>query len=87
MLVISVFSIVYRTRSSIRCKETVAYLNQFAPAQVTGNLPGKSCTDLWLGVQLHLEECIADKMPVTGLVADLVKAYNLLPRLPLLASI
>ena len=63
----------------------MAYLSQFAPAQVTGNLPGKSCTDLWLGVQLHLEECTAGKMPVTGVVADLVKAYNLLPRLPLLA--
>ena len=53
--------------------------------QVTGNIPGKSCTDLWLGIQLQLEEAINDQLPMGGAVADLVKAYNLLPRMPLLA--
>ena len=82
---LTVFSIVYRTWSSIRARETLAYLGQFVPEQVTGNIPGKSCTDLWLNIQLLLEESAANQQPVAGVVADLVKAYNLLPRLPLLA--
>ena len=82
---LTVFSLVYRTWSSIRARETLAYLGQFVPEQVTGNIPGKSCTDLWLSIQLLLEDSTAAHVPVTGVVADLVKAYNLLPRLPLLA--
>ena len=82
---LTVFSIVYRTWSSIRAKQTLAFLSQYVSAQVTGNIPGRSCTDLWLNIQLHLEECMTDQVPAAGVVADLVKAYNLLPRLPLLA--
>ena len=82
---LTVFSLVYRTWSSIRARETLAYLGQFAPDQITGNLPGKSCTDLWLSIQLYLEDSTSTGEPIVGVVADLVKAYNLLPRLPLLA--
>ena len=82
---LTVFSIVYRTWSSIRARETLAYLSQFVPDQVHGNVPGKSCTDLWLGVQLMLEDSVSDQSTLVGVVADLVKAYNLLPRMPLLA--
>ena len=82
---LTVFSIVYRTWSSIRSKEALAYLSQFVSDHVTGNIPGKSCTDLWLNIQLHLEECEVDDAPTAGVVADLVKAFNLLPRIPLLA--
>ena len=82
---LTVFSIVYRTWSSIRAKETLAYLSRFVSAQVTGNIPGKSCTDLWLGIQMQLEDATNEQQPMAGVVADLVKAYNLLPRMPLLA--
>lgn len=75
---LTVFSIVYRTWSSIRARETLAYLGQFVPEQVTGNIPDKSRTDLWLNIQLLLEEAAAEQVPVTGVAADLVKAYNLL---------
>ena len=44
----TVFSIVYRTWSSIRAKQTLAYLNQFVSSQVTGNIPGKSCPAIGL---------------------------------------
>lgn len=74
-----------RTWSSIRARETLAFLGKFAPDQVTGNVPGKSRTDLWLSTQVHLEEAHTDNVPLAGVVADLVKAFNLLPRIPLLA--
>ena len=82
---LTVFSIVYRTWSSIRARETLAFLGKYVPDLITGNVPGKSCTDLWLSVQVHLEEAHLDSVPLAGVVADLVKAFNLLPRIPLLA--
>ena len=82
---LTVFSIIYRTWSSIRARETLKYLGQFVPDQITGNIPGKACTDLWLSIQLTLEDAHTDSSPLAGVVADLVKAYNLLPRIPLLA--
>ena len=82
---LTVFSIIYRTWSSIRAKETLAYLGRFVTDQITGNIPGRACTDLWLSIQLELEEANANASQMVGVVADLVKAYNLLPRRPLLA--
>ena len=82
---LTVFSIVYRTWSSIRARETLSYLSRFVPDHIHGNAPGRSCTDLWLGMQLLIEDSACSQTPLVGVVADLVKAYNLLPRLPLLA--
>ena len=63
----------------------MAYLGRFVTDQITGNIPGRACTDLWLSIQLELEEANANASQMVGVVADLVKAYNLLPRRPLLA--
>ena len=51
-----------------------------------GNLSGKTASQLWFCLQLQLEEARYSGRGVVGAVADLEKAFNLLPRPPLMAA-
>lgn len=60
-------------------KETLAYLSRFAPDQVTGNILGKARTDLWLSMQLQLEEAHADQTLMAGLWQTLLRRATCCP--------
>ena len=47
-----------------------------------GFMQGKEAADVWYFVGVCLELATHQSVPVHGLVADLVKAYNTLPRKP-----
>ena len=79
---ITVLSLVYRTWSSIRSKEALHYISKVAPPLMFGNLPGA----MWLHVQTVMEQAWCAGQPQQGFSADLVKAFNQLPRIPVLAT-
>ena len=55
----------------------------FFPAAISGGLPGRGVREFsWLQ-QFAAEVANIKKTPVAGLSLDLVKAFNLLPRIPL----
>ncbi len=81
---ITVFSLVYRTWGSIRAKQILRHLEPLAPHTCTGNLPGRNAAQVWNGIQESIEESLYSKISMGGAVLDLVKAFNLLPRIPIM---
>ena len=82
---ITIFSIIFRTWGSIRSRQVLRHLAQVAPNTCTGNLPNKRTTDVWFGIQAQIEESIHDQSIMSGAIIDLVKAFNMLPRVPVIA--
>ena len=83
---ITLFSLVFRTWGSVRSRQVLKHLSSIAPQTCTGNLPNKRTTDVWFGIQSQTEERIYECRPMCGAVLDLVKAFNMLPRLPVLTT-
>lgn len=84
---ITIFSLTYRVWSSVRSKQLLRHLRQIAPETCMGNLPQKSASHVWAGVQKTIELAQHHMGDMSGAVIDLVKAFNLLPRLPVLEVI
>ena len=83
---ITILPVVYRVWSSIRCKQLIRHLQQFAPPGIYGNVTGKSATAMWYELQLQIEVAQWEEQPLTGAIADIVKAFNCLPRIPILTG-
>ena len=82
---ITVLAVAYRTWGSIRARQILSHLEPIAPMTCTGNLPGRQASQVWVGIQKAVEESIVTGCRVSGAVIDLVKAFNLLPRYPVIA--
>ena len=82
---ICVLSVCYRTWSSLRCKEALRHVAKFAPPGLLGNLPGAGASDSWYSILLQIESAYRQGSELCGAAVDLVKAYNMLPRLPVAA--
>lgn len=81
---ITVFSLIYRTWSSIRAKQCLRHLTQFVPATCFGNIPQRSTTQVWLGIQTLIEQAAHDQQQLSGVMVDIIKCFNHLPRLPII---
>ena len=81
---ITVFSLIYRTWSSIRAKQCLRHLLQFVPATCYGNIPQRSTTQVWLGIQSLIEQAALDQQLLSGVMVDIIKCFNHLPRLPII---
>ena len=79
---INVMSTVYRTWASIRTKQLLRYLATIAPTGLVGMIPGKTTADVWYTIQTRIEASRISGRDISGMSADLGKAFNLLPRLP-----
>ena len=82
---ITVLAVAYRNWGSIRAKQILKHLEPIAPMTCTGNLPRRQASQIWVGIQKVIEETIVAGTKVAGAVVDLVKAFNLLPRYPVMA--
>ena len=80
---ICVLSFVYRVWSSIRAKAALAHFAKHAPQGMFGTLPGCDSSDVWMSLQLAVESSRRTGSVLYGLSADLTKAFNMLPRLPI----
>ena len=83
---ITIFSIAYRTWSSLRSKQLLRHLCQFAAATCFGNLPRRHTAQVWWMLQETLEHASHNAMNLSGAVMDVVKAFNHLPRMVLLET-
>ena len=81
---ICLFSIIYRTWAGIRARQVLAALRSIVPDGLFGFVPGREATELWYSVQLEVELSILGGTRLLGLSTDVVKAFNCLPRAPLL---
>ena len=83
---ICVLSVIYRIWASIRTKQLLHALAPYLPDEQFGFVPGRETADLWFRLQARVELSCQQGMPLTGCVADVIKAFNGLPRAPLLQA-
>eukprot|EP00438_Fugacium_kawagutii_P030244 Skav219537 [mRNA] locus=scaffold30:835276:840171:- [translate_table: standard] len=77
---ITVLSFLYRTWSSIRTKQCLQWLQHRAPEGLLGNRPGHDTSGIWFDLMLQVEDALYADLPITGVVTDVCKAFNTLPR-------
>ena len=82
---IAVLSLTYRVWATVRAKQALHHLSQFSPPTMFGMTPGRSAQSVWYGLQHAVETAHLSKEALCGVVSDLEKAFNFLPRLPVLA--
>ena len=77
---ITVFGLCYRLWTSIQCRSLLADLDCILPAGLFGNRKGCFPAQLWTQLMWHIETAQHAGEPCSGIMADIVKAFNTLPR-------
>eukprot|EP00438_Fugacium_kawagutii_P017648 Skav235522 [mRNA] locus=scaffold625:1016263:1019103:- [translate_table: standard] len=77
---ICVLSMIYRTWGSYRARDLLDWIERCAPEQLVGNRPGKSTANLWWQIAMLAEEAHHHGHELAGLVTDVTKCYNTIPR-------
>ena len=83
---ITILSCTYRTWATIRGRQLLAHLGTFAPELLYGSVRGRSSSDMWYQMQLAIERTLLDGDQCVGAIADVTKAFNCLPRQPLIRA-
>ena len=81
---ITILSTLYRAWSSVSSQHWLAQLGPVLDPWLCGNRSGYRAASAWQHVMSQIEIGRSSGVPVSGLVLDLVKAFNLIPRLPAL---
>ena len=84
---ITVSSLFYRVYAGIRAGQLLAWLAGSASFMQCGFLQGKQAADIWYFVGIYVEVSLQTQTPVHGCVADVIKAYNSLPRSPVFTAL
>ena len=80
---ICVMSLLYRVWASLRARQALKWLVQFAPPELLGSRPKKETANLWFEVAMQIEEGQWFNQEVVGVIADITKCFNSLPRTPI----
>ena len=83
---ITIFSLIYRNWGSIRARQCLKHLSLLAPQNCYGNMPHRSANQLWYTMQCYIERAYDDQSTMSGCLVDIVKAFNHLPRLPIIRA-
>ena len=78
-----VYPLTYRTWSSIRGKQFLRALGAQRPSGMRGGMPKCQAKSVWYEMAILLESSHASGESLIGVVADLEKAFNCIPRLPI----
>ena len=78
---ITVFGLLYRCWSSYHARKSLSALEESLPATLYGSRQGRHATQLWSKLLWTIEWSFQHDVQLSGLVLDLQKAFNLLPRL------
>ena len=81
---ICLFSVIYRCWSSLRAQQILRRLEPWLDSDMLGFLPRREASELWFVVQSQIELCLQAGTTLSGFSSDIAKAFNCLPRLPLL---
>lgn len=79
---ITVTSMLFRLYAGIRAGQLLFQIAQLTGHFQCGFAPNKKAADVWYFVNICVEMSLQSSQPIHGYVADLVKAYNTLPRHP-----
>ena len=80
---IVVYPILYRAWSTFRAKQLLRNLASVAPSGLRGGMPHQEARTIWYELGIELESSHSCHHPLVGIVADLEKAFNHVPRQPI----
>ena len=83
---IVVYSMLYRIWSSVQARYLLHQADRWAAPQLYGNRPGRQAAHLWKSLLHDMEHARSHGLPMSGLMCDIEKAYNCLPRWPIVVS-
>eukprot|EP00438_Fugacium_kawagutii_P031058 Skav236760 [mRNA] locus=scaffold3662:70570:73518:+ [translate_table: standard] len=81
---ITILSVLYRMWGSHHARLLLRSLDAVLPEDLHGSRPARHATQVWYDLLWLLEFSEVHAAPVAGLIADLQKAFNYLPRLVIL---
>lgn len=81
---IIIFSTIYRSWSTARARPLLAHLATLATDTQLGFLPGKEALQISFMIQGLVELCVSAGSALQGLVTDIQKAFENIPRLPVM---
>lgn len=84
---ITLFSTIYRLWSGHRARQLLAYLSKFGDELQCGYAADHEASDIWYHVQTLIKFQFLSNSEIHCAVGDLVKAFNLLPRVPVFHAI
>ena len=84
---VTVYGLPYRIWSTERAKEALKTISQVVPASVQGGLPLRQAKVIWYSVAQELEQAYVDDRALHGIMMDIRKCFNAIPRLPLLNAL
>ena len=77
---IVIYSMLTRIWSSVRARDFLAVFKTFAPSGLRGGIPARQSRSIWYELAVMLEQSNVHGVATIGIVVDLVKAFNLIPR-------
>ena len=80
---ITICSVLYRLFTRVISRQIQKTWSEKLPASVTGCISGRGVRSGILTTMRSVEECLYDRGCLAGFVLDLVKAFNLIPRVPI----
>ena len=83
---IVVYSLLYRLWSSLQARRQLDMADSWADPFLFGNRKGRHAAHLWRFLVHEIETCRDANVPLSGLCCDIEKAYNCLPRWPVLCA-
>ena len=78
---ITVFSLLYRIWGSYHSRRALALLDKWLPDTLYGSRPGRYAGQVWSKLLWSIEHAFQHSVDLSGMVADLQKAFNMIPRL------
>ena len=80
---ITILGQIYRLMTKIAADQILAVWALWLPPTISGGIPGRGSRMLMLAHQCRLEPSILQNSQLDGFVPDLIKAFNCIPRRPL----
>ena len=84
---IVVYPLLYRVWSTYRARSFLKQFAAFAPNGLRGGVPSRHAGSIWYEIAILLEHSHHHGLHRIGIVEDLVKAFNSIPRLPVFAML
>ena len=77
---ITIFPVLYRAWGTWHARHAIRALDQFLSLGLYGSRPHRYAAQVWSKVLWCIEEAFHSEFVLSGCIADLTKAFNLLPR-------
>ena len=78
---ITVYPILYRVWGTVRAKQALQSLAGVLPMTIRGGIPSREARTIWYETAQHLEWALMSGQSLGGVVLDIRKAFNSLPRM------